>query len=92
MVISWFRSRLAPKARTGRSAQLRFRPSVQPLEGRDCPAFTAAGLIGPASIPPAIPAPPVHTINGVSLASDEDLIIISRGGFGTINVLHKRGQ
>jgi Ca2+-binding RTX toxin-like protein len=92
MVISWFRSRLGRRSAKLNSNRSRFRPAVQRLEDRDCPAFTAAGLIGKPNIPSANPAPPVHTITGVSLATDEDVIIISKGGYGIVNVLHKRGQ
>jgi Ca2+-binding RTX toxin-like protein len=92
MVISWFRSRLAPKARPGRSPQLRFRPAVQALEGRDCPSFGAPGFVPTPSIPPVTPAPPVHVINGVSTATTDDVIIIAPSGLGSIGIVQWHGQ
>jgi hypothetical protein len=93
MVISWFRSRLAPKARTGSSPHLRFRPAVQALEGRDCPSFGLPGFVPTPSVPPVTPTvPPVHVVNGVSTATTDDLIIIAPAGLGSIGIVQWHGQ
>jgi hypothetical protein len=91
MVMSWFRPRLARRLSNAEShGRRRFRPAVEQLEGRACPAFGPTTLVGPPSVPPA--NLPAHVINGVSLVTTDDAIIISPGSFGTINVRHLRGQ
>jgi hypothetical protein len=87
--MNWFNSFRSEPIRTRSRG---FKPALETLDERLCPAFTGLATSGL-----AIPSQPVSyaplVVTGVSSSSDDDNIIIHPGSkFGFIRILHHVGQ